>query len=248
MLKNTLRAMLTLALAVALHAQSQPLPRWQPYDESADLALLAQHANSSMHFELLNSKILDKNSLWAPFAEVLSNFSESEYEALKPIILNRSIEQLQRAVASGQLDYETLVTFYVYRIRQIESDNTRYLNALISLNPNAITRARQLDQQRRQGQNVPGNSLFGMPVLLKDNIGFNGLPTTAGAIALQNNTTANAFISDQLMASGAIILGKANLSEWAYFFCSDCPSGYSAMGGQTLNPYGRFVFERSTDS
>ena len=68
------------------------------------------------------------------------------------------------------------------------------------------------------------------------------MPTTAGAVALANNYSGNAFISEQLLASGAIILGKANLSEWAYFFCDGCPSGYSAIGGQTLNPYGRKLF------
>ncbi|MDD9889611.1 MAG: amidase family protein, partial [Gammaproteobacteria bacterium] len=68
------------------------------------------------------------------------------------------------------------------------------------------------------------------------------MATTAGAIALQNNHADNAFIADRLLERGAVILGKANLSEWAYFFCDDCPSGYSAMGGQTLNPYGRFEF------
>jgi len=84
--------------------------------------------------------------------------------------------------------------------------------------------------------------MFGIPVLLKDNIGFEGLPTTAGSLALAENHAANAFITDRLLNNGAIILGKANLSEWAYFFCTGCPSGYSAMGGQTLNPYGRKLF------
>ena len=81
-----------------------------------------------------------------------------------------------------------------------------------------------------------------MPVLLKDNIGFAGLATTAGSIALQDNHSDNAFITDRLFENDAVILGKANLSEWAYFFCSACPSGYSALGGQTLNPYGRKQF------
>ena len=106
----------------------------------------------------------------------------------------------------------------------------------------AISRARTLDEMREQRTDVDDNSIFGMPVLLKDNIGFEGLPTTAGAVALQKNETGNAFITAQLLQRGAIILGKANLSEWAYFFCNDCPSGYSALGGQTLNPYGRFQF------
>ena len=242
------RLSVALLLGLALSAQAQTVPQWRAYDESADLAQLAQHANDSMHFKLLNSKVLDKNALWAPFNSALTNISEERYQSLKPLILDQSIATLQAAVASGALDYETLVLFYIYRIRAIESDNSLYLNAIISLNPDALARARSLDQQRRQGAVVAMDSLFGMPILLKDNIGFAGMATTAGAVALQNNVTANAFIADQLTEQGAIILGKANLSEWAYFFCNDCPSGYSAMGGQTLNPYGRFDFSTGGSS
>ena len=216
--------------------------QWQRYDETADLAELAGHENPRMHFQLLNSKLLDKNDLWQAFAAELSQFTASDYEALKPLILDQSIGSLQLAVAAGRLSYEVIVTFYIYRIREIESDDERYINAVIALNAAAITRARMLDELRSGGTNVDADSIFGMPVLLKDNIGFDGLPTTAGAVALRENMTGNAFITDRLEEQGAIILGKANLSEWAYFFCNDCPSGYSALGGQTLNPYGRFTF------
>src|SRR5690606_185306 len=85
-------------------------------------------------------------------------------------------------------------------------------------------------------------------VLLKDNINTANMPTTAGAIALQNNQTEDAFIVTKLKENGALILGKANLSEWAYFFCGDCPSGYSAVGGQTLNPYGRKILDTGGSS
>jgi amidase len=68
------------------------------------------------------------------------------------------------------------------------------------------------------------------------------MPTSAGTIALEANFTVNAFVTERLIDSGAVILGKSNLSEWAYFFCDGCPSGYSAIGGQTLNPYGRKTF------
>ena len=79
-----------------------------------------------------------------------------------------------------------------------------------------------------------------MPILLKDNINTKGMPTTAGALALvDNKNTEDAFIVKRLKEEGALILGKANLSEWAYYFCSGCPVGYSAVGGQSLNPYGR---------
>ncbi|GAB5500218.1 MAG: amidase family protein [Pseudohongiellaceae bacterium] len=214
---------------------------WQRYDQAADLATLAAHENDSMHFQRLLSPVQDKNDLWAPFTDELAAFGDARYQQLKPLILEADIESLHNAVAAGQFSYVELTTFYIYRIREIELDNQRYLNAVISLNPQAIALARLADQ-RRMREAIDPFSMVGIPVLLKDNIGTASLPTTAGALALQYNQTRDAFIAAQLKNAGAIILGKANLSEWAYFFCQQCPSGYSAMGGQTLNPYGRFEF------
>ena len=239
--KNLVVVLITTFVTSLVDAAENPRT-WERYDESDDLALLAQLENERMHFQLLNSKVLDKNFLWAPFADHLANFSEADYLSMKPMILDRSIRELQQSVSSGALTYEQLVTFYIYRIREIESDNSRYLNGVISLNPDAIIRARRLDEIRQLGTSILADSIFGIPVLLKDNINTAGMATTAGAVALQNNFTDNAFIAERLREKGAVIIGKANLSEWAYFFCNDCPSGYSAMGGQTLNPYGRFKF------
>ncbi|MDG2249708.1 MAG: amidase family protein [Gammaproteobacteria bacterium] len=226
----------------ALNVAAEDEMRWEAYDETEDLAQLARHENNSMHFKLLNSQVLDKNSLWSPFQDSLANFSERDYVALKPLILDRSISEIQDSVNAGDLSYEQLVTFYIFRIREIESDNQRAINGVIALNPDAINRARQLDEIHQASDGTPLDSIFGIPVLLKDNIGVEGMATTAGAVALQENYTDNAFIAERLLEKGAIVIGKANLSEWAYFFCNDCPSGYSAMGGQTLNPYGRFEF------
>jgi amidase len=78
-----------------------------------------------------------------------------------------------------------------------------------------------------------------MPLLIKDNVNTSGMNTTAGSMALKNNSTTDAFIIKNLREKGAIILGKTNLSEWANFICQGCPNGFSALGGQTLNPYGR---------
>lgn len=220
---------------------------WQRYDESADLAILAQHENERMHYQLLNSKVLDKNTLWGPFQSELANFA-ARYEELKPLILESSIPDLQAAVSVGDFSYEELTKFYLYRIRQIESDDGLYLNAVIALNPSAIDEAKALDRERTNALEMNRNPAYGMPVLLKDNVSASGMATTAGAIALQNNFADDAFITERLRENGAIILGKANLSEWAYFFCDDCPSGYSAMGGQTLNPYGRFEFNTGGSS
>ena len=239
--KNLVVVLITTFVTSLVDAAENPRT-WERYNESDDLALLAEHENERMHFQLLNSKVLDKNFLWAPFAEDLANFSETDYLSMKSMILDRSISELQQSVSSGVLTYEQLVTFYIYRIREIESDNSRYLNGVISLNPDAIIRARRLDEVRQLGTSILADSIFGIPVLLKDNINAAGMATTAGAVALQNNFTDNAFIAERLREKGAVIIGKANLSEWAYFFCNDCPSGYSAMGGQTLNPYGRFQF------
>ncbi|MGI9252028.1 MAG: amidase family protein [Pseudohongiellaceae bacterium] len=230
---------LLLCLPLFVLAAEAPAPRWQPYDESAELASLAEHETERMRFMLLNSKVLDKNSLWQPFTDDLAGFA-SRYEELKPQLLDANIAAIQNSVAAGQFSYEELTKFYLYRIRAIETDRDNYLNGIIALNPNAIAEARALDQRRIASNGA--TSIHGIPVLLKDNIGFADLPTTAGALALADNTTADAFIVERLRQGNAIILGKTNLSEWAYFFCGECPSGYSAMGGQTLNPYGRFQF------
>lgn len=211
---------------------------WASYDEAADLAVLAELENERMHYQLLRSQYQRGAALWSNFEAELADFGEAQYEALKPLILGASIDRLQQAVDSGELSYETLTGFYLYRIRETENDPAQYLNAVISLNPAALEQARERDG----GHGENHDPIFGMPVLLKDNVGAAGMPTTAGAFALANNEAGNAFIAERLIERGAIVLGKANLSEWAYFFCGDCPSGWSAMGGQTLNPYGRLVF------
>ena len=116
------------------------------------------------------------------------------------------------------------------------------------MNPDAIADARRRDRALVAGLQVDDYSLFGIPVLLKDNIGTDAMPTTAGAQVLAENAAADAFVARRLNANGAIILGKANLSEWAYYFCDGCPLGYSALGGQTLNPYGRKTVETGGSS
>ena len=211
---------------------------WSAYDETADLTVLAQLENERMHYQLLRSPHQRGAALWAEFEAELGAFGMEQYESMKPLILGASINQLQQAVDDGELSYESLTRFYLYRIRETENDPARFLNAVISLNPSALEHARERDG----GHDENHDPIFGMPVLLKDNVGMAGLPTTAGAFALANNEADDAFVTERMLERGVIVLGKANLSEWAYFFCGDCPSGWSAMGGQTLNPYGRLVF------
>jgi amidase len=226
--------------------EESPKKQFKKYDESAELAIQQKHQNKRMQFKLIQSKYLDMNAVFAPFQKELSQFSEKEYNVLKPMILEQDIPTLQTHIRKGDLSYEKLTLFYLYRIRKFESDSTKSLNSIIALNPNVLEEARKKD--RENGANSE-YSIYGMPIFLKDNIDTNDMPTTAGAIALvENKNTTDAFIVEQLRANGALILGKVNLSEWAYFFCSGCPLGYSAVGGQTLNPYGRGKFETGGSS
>ena len=172
----------------------------------------------------------------------------SEYTRLKPMVLEQPIPVVQEHIRNGDLTYEELCRFFLYRIYTYELDNSTTLNTVIALNPDIIRQARQRDAALQADPEASRHPIFGMPILLKDNINTEGMPTTAGAIALQGNRTADAFIVERLKEKGALILGKVNLSEWAYYFCEGCPVGYSAIGGQTLNPYGRRVFETGGSS
>ena len=226
--------------------EKQPDVIFKKYDESTVLEEQQNHPKKRMQFKLFQSKVLDMNTVFKPFQEDLSYFSEEDYQSLKPLILEQEIPSLQKNIKEGKLTYEKLTLFYLYRIRKFESDSTKSLNAIISLNPNVLKEAREKDKDK---EHLNVYSINGMPILLKDNINTKEMATTAGAIALQRNFTKNdAFIVEKLKENGALILGKVNLSEWAYFFCSGCPLGYSAIGGQTLNPYGRAEFETGGSS
>ncbi|WP_367180213.1 amidase family protein [uncultured Lacinutrix sp.] len=197
-------------------------------------------------FKVLDSKFIKNEMLWKDFNNELADFSEAIYNSIKPLVLEQNIPTIQKHIRSGELTYEELVKFYLYRIKRFDRENDFSLNSVISINPRAIQLARIADvEAKAPGERHP---IFGMPILLKDNINAKNMSTTAGAVALLNNETDDAFVVEKLKENGAIILGKANLSEWAYFFCGECPSGYSAVGGQTLNPYGRRIIDTGGSS
>lgn len=148
----------------------------------------------------------------------------------------RSVAELQADMTSGAVTSEQLVRAYLARIDQIDR-NGPTLNSVLSLNPNALEQARALDAERAAGH-VRG-PLHGVPVLIKDNIeSADPIPTTAGSLALAENVTGrDAPLVARLREAGAVILGKTNLSEWANIRSSASTSGWSAVGGLTLNPY-----------
>lgn len=218
--------------------------KWMPYNESLEITNNKTHSLERMQFKLIQSKFNDKNIWFSELDNYLKDFSENDYEKLKPLIIEKDIPSIQTNIIEKKLTYEKLVLFYLFRIKKIEFNKNTYLNSIISLNPNIVLEARKKDKIKPESI----YSLHGIPVLLKDNINFDGLPTTAGAEILKNNIADDSFVVKKLKESGAVILGKTNLSEWAYYFCVGCPLGYSAIGGQTLNPYGRKEFESGGSS
>ncbi|MFZ3008600.1 MAG: amidase, partial [Phenylobacterium sp.] len=139
-------------------------------------------------------------------------------------------------MARGTASSESLTKAYLARIAALDRKGPR-LNSVIAVNPHALDDARKLDAERRAGQ-VRG-PLHGLPILLKDNIeSADGTATTAGSLALAANVTnRDAPLVKRLTDAGAVILGKANLSEWANYRSPRSISGWSAMGGLVRNPY-----------
>lgn len=222
---------------------------WQPYNDSVEVAESQSNKNPRMRYKLVQSRFLDKNNVFLPLYPEVQKLSDADYQRLKPIVFEKNMFQLRSLIEKDKLTYEELVLFYLYRIYKYELNNDTSLNTILALNSNVVDEARALDEKQRKGTEPSfHHPIYGMPILLKDNINTKGMKTTAGSVALLNNEVEDAFIVKKLKENGALILGKVNLSEWAYYMCSGCPVGYSAVGGQTLNPYGRKIFETGGSS
>ena len=152
------------------------------------------------------------------------------------VFVERTIPQLQTLMNAGDLTSLDLTRAYIKRI----ADLNPLLRAVIEINPNAEAIAARLDTERRQHRGLRG-PLHGIPILVKDNVATDDqMQTTAGSLALVNSRVpADAVVADRLRAAGAIILGKANLGEWANFrgFNPLGFYGWTARGGPTHNPY-----------
>jgi amidase len=147
-----------------------------------------------------------------------------------------TIAELQAQMSTRRLSSESLVQKYLERIESIDRRGPA-LNSIIEVNPEAESIARALDRERRDGR-VRG-PLHGIPIVLKDNIDTaDRMMTTAGSLALVGRPAPlDSTVAKQLRNAGAVILGKANLSEWANFRSFHSSSGWSGRGGQTKNPY-----------
>ncbi len=150
-------------------------------------------------------------------------------------LVEATVQELQLALRTRLITSEQLVQMYLNRIAAYDQAGPM-LNSFIHINENALDEARDRDRDRACGR--AHGPLFGIPVLLKDNIDTAGMPTTAGSVALAGSAPHNdAFITQQLEDAGAIILGKATLTEFANFIAIGMPAGYSSLGGYGFNPY-----------
>lgn len=147
-----------------------------------------------------------------------------------------TIADIQAAYAAGTYSVQELTQAYLDRIAAID-DAGPMLNSVIVVNPDALSIAAELDAELAAGKSR--GPMHGIPVILKDNIDTHDkMPTTAGSRALANSyPLQDSYLAKQLRQAGAIIIGKANLSEWANFRGEMSSSGWSGVGGQTKNPY-----------
>ncbi len=153
-----------------------------------------------------------------------------------PELEEATIVELQAAMTAGKLTARRLVGMYLERIRELDQGGPA-INSVLEVNPEAFEIAEALDRERQtKGRRGP---LHGIPVLLKDNIAtVDQMQTTAGSLALiGSQPPRDAFVVNRLREAGAVLLGKANLSEWANFRSTTSTSGWSGRGGQSRNPY-----------
>jgi amidase len=145
---------------------------------------------------------------------------------------------LRQEIAAGRVSALAVTQAYLRRIAALD-DSGPMLGAVIEINPDAETIARELDERRARLDRSGLGPLHGVPILVKANIDTaDRMATSAGSLALaEHRARADAEVVDRLRAAGAVILGKTNLSEWANFRGRRSTSGWSSLGGQTRNPY-----------
>jgi amidase len=154
-------------------------------------------------------------------------------DTLEEWIIEADIKSMRKAMDSGKIRSEDLINVYLNRIQRYS-----FLNTIIEINPDAVEIAIALDKERAEkGSRGP---LHGIPLLLKDNIDtYDNMHTSAGAMALAESfAVEDSFVASQLRSAGAVLLGKANMTEWANFMSDTMWAGYSSRGGLTMNPYG----------
>jgi amidase len=152
-------------------------------------------------------------------------------------LVETTIPAIQEAIQGNIITAEQLTQMYLARIAAYDlKSTTAHLNSYIHVNERAVKDAQEANQGRANGyQKGP---LFGVPMILKDNIDTKSMPTTAGSVAFAGSVPqSDSFVAKKLLAAGAVILGKATMTEFANFLTNGMPAGYSSLGGYGYNPY-----------
>ncbi|KKM80103.1 hypothetical protein LCGC14_1343170, partial [marine sediment metagenome] len=149
MIKNQLLSVITAFLLFSCTPEKKSntadIVLWKPYNDSAEVAANQDHETERMRYKLIQSKVLDKNAVFRPLYNEVSEMTDEEYEALKPLVLEQDIPTLQAHIKAGKLSYEKLVLFYLHRIYAYELDNKTTLNTILALNKNVVDEARKCD-------------------------------------------------------------------------------------------------------
>ena len=196
--------------------------------------------SSETHFDrrqFLQVGILGGTASIAASASTPGGEAAPAEPGVRPFELEETtLASLQQGMKSGKLTARSITAKYLARIEELDRRGPS-LHSVIEVNPDALAIAARLDRERKA--KGPRGPLHGIPVLVKDNIGTaDRMTTTAGSYALAGSIPPrDSFVAHQLRKAGAIILGKANLSEWANFRSKHSTSGWSGRGGQARNPY-----------
>lgn len=181
-------------------------------------------------------KVLFFSILFCAFLGKAQNTPVNQFEYLE-----YDIQKIQALYKNNKTTVKEVVEAYLKRINDVDKNGVR-LNSMITINPDAVKIADSLDHLGARFKDLP---LFGIPVLLKDNIDTHDkMPNTAGSLALKNSfPLQDSYLVKKLRDAGAVIIGKTNLSEWANFRGKKSTSGWSGLGGLTKNPY---ILDRNT--
>ncbi|PEF42800.1 amidase family protein [Bacillus wiedmannii] len=207
-----------------------------------------QGANSTLEAQpkVPEPLVYDKERVLKNIECQLKTVDINKVKSKEKMISNASIDDIQNLIKQKLVTYEDLVSIYLMRIQQYDQNGPE-INAITEINPNARKEAQELDRQMVVSKDT---SLYGIPVLIKDNIQTqNSMPTSAGTHVLKDwIADQDATIVTKLKKKKAIILGKTNMSELATLLSENMPHGYSGKKGQTLNPYGptRFMTDGSS--
>ncbi len=170
------------------------------------------------------------------YRDFMNEYSSERYGEIESVFYGATVKEIQKAFETGNLTIREYTAYCLYKTFMSEKEG---MHIMLEVNPELEEALTSLETAGEAGKEMP---LYGIPVVLKGNIGTGSyMETTAGAAALEGGyLEEDPFIVKKIRDAGGIIMGKANLSEWANYMTNNSANGFSALGGQTVNPYGRF--------